>query len=218
MNDLSGLDWDNKQASLLLRSQSAVPVTRPSLQLPLSRGPTPLPTQLSGSVLPASSGPKTLPPAAQDSFASLLGSSSTKKTNSLSLQERQKQLLEEKARQTQSIPTKASNGYFGGDETFWNGLGSGRNTPAQGGYTPPVAISQVRDTREDASYISLTRSCRASERLRTMTMIFLQPLTRLRRWTRPHTFLHHQQEVVARQPRMSSRSALYRSTLHSRQE
>jgi len=156
MNDLSGLSWDNKQSALPLRSQSTVPVTRPSFPLPLSRGPTPLPSQLSGSILPASSGPKPTTPAAQDSFASLLGSSSTKKINSLSLQERQKQLLEEKARQTQSIPIKASNGHFGGDETFWNGLGSGRSTPAQGGYTPPVATSQVCDTRQDIARTRLT--------------------------------------------------------------
>jgi len=191
MNDLSGLKWDNKQSSLPARSQSAVPVTRPLFPLPLSRGPAPLPSQLSGSVLPTPIGPTTVTSAAQDSFASLLGSSSTKKTNSLSLQERQKQLLEEKARQTQSIPIKASNGHFGGDETFWNGLGSGRNTPAQGGYTPPVAISQVCVTCQDASCARLTQSARASERLRTATMIFSQPSTRPRRWTHPHTFPHH---------------------------
>lgn len=74
----------------------------------------------------------------QDSFASLLGPSNTKKT--LTLQERQKQLLEEKARQATGQVPGSSETHYAGDEKFWEGLGGGRNTPAQAGIPPPRPV------------------------------------------------------------------------------
>lgn len=144
MNDLSDLNWDNKPINpLLSRTNPQFPVTRPNVASapPLSRHTTPPTFPSSGRVTPASTSQATAKAPVQDSFASLLSSSNTKKTVPLSLAERQKQLLEEKARQQQ--PKLNGNTYVS-DETFWEGLGSGRNTPAQGGLSsPPIVAPSV---------------------------------------------------------------------------
>jgi len=144
MNDLSDLNWDNKPINpLLSRANPQFPVTRPNVVSapPLSRHTTPPTFPSSGRITPASTIQATAKAPVQDSFASLLSSSNTKKTASLSLAERQKQLQEEKARQQQ--PKQNGNSYVN-DETFWEGLGSGRNTPAQGGLaSPPIVAPSV---------------------------------------------------------------------------
>lgn len=143
MNDLSDLTWDNKPINpLLTRPNPQFPVTRPNLSSvpPLSRNTTPPTFPSSGRVTPASGTQQPTKAPTQDSFASLLSSSNTKKTASLSLQERQKQLQEEKARQQQ--PKQNGNSYVS-DDTFWEGLGSGRSTPAQGGFPAPTTAPSV---------------------------------------------------------------------------
>jgi len=146
MNDLSDLNWDSKPANPIPpRTNPQFPVTRPNVASapPLSRHTTPPIFPSSGRITPASTAQTTTKAPAHDSFASLLSSSNTKKTASLSLQERQKQLQEEKERQQR--PKQSSDTYVS-DETFWEGLGSGRNTPAQGGFSlPSIAAPSVSD-------------------------------------------------------------------------
>jgi hypothetical protein len=143
MNDLSGLDWDNKPSSVPPRVTPQYNITRPVQ--PISRGLTPLPLQQSGPGATPGSGPRPIKPVGEDSFASLLGTSASKKPSSLSLQERQKQLLQEKARQGTSQSGRPGLGtQYASDESFWEGLGSGRNTPAQGGLPAPIALPGVR--------------------------------------------------------------------------
>jgi len=147
MNDLAGLDWNaSSPAPPLTQSQSQAQYSafRPAATPTIPRQPTPLLTQASG---PTSR----LPPRsnvsgkaqANDSFANLLGPSASKtSTSSLSLQERQKQLLAE--RPTQSLGSSSRpnqtqvNSYQ--DAHFWEGLGSGRGTPA------PVSFDSSYDS------------------------------------------------------------------------
>lgn len=142
MNDLADLNWDNKPAnSLSNRTNPPFPVTR-AVQAsapPLSRNTTPPTFPLSGRSTPAPPASQNVKTSAQDSFASLL-SSNAKKPAALSLQERQKQLLEEKARQLHETYNDKS---YVNDASFFEGLGSGRSTPAQGGFPAPTAAASV---------------------------------------------------------------------------
>lgn len=68
---------------------------------------------------------------ANDSFANLVGFNSSSASNkNLSLQEQQKRLLESKLKQQQAQSQNTQTQYAGGDDQFWNNLGSGRGTPA----------------------------------------------------------------------------------------
>ncbi|OJD33406.1 uba ts-n domain protein [Diplodia corticola] len=150
MDDLMSVDWNApaanasaQQPKLQQQSQSTPTPSFPSLNpspLPsLSRGSSPLPSQLSGTVpnvafrgIKPSSKPST---PANDSFSSLLGSKSTKPTDNLSLQERQRQLQEEKDKQRKQLESQ-----FGApDNAFWDSLGSGRSTPNATAGAPPPA-------------------------------------------------------------------------------
>lgn len=140
MNDLSGLNWDNKPStSVPARNLSQIPVTRQN-PVPVSRTISPLSFQGSGRNTPASGAQQNNKPASQDSFASLLGPSSTKKAGTLTLQERQKQLQEERARQATGQAPSGGAAHYAGDEKFWEGLGSRRSTPAQIGFTAPRPV------------------------------------------------------------------------------
>lgn len=99
MNDLSGLSWDTAPSSTNVpnRTNTQSPFLRPSSAIP--RQTTPLSAQQSGRNTPVSIPNSTSKPAGHDSFSSLLSSSASRKTIPLSLQERQRQLLEEKSRQ-----------------------------------------------------------------------------------------------------------------------
>lgn len=143
MDDLMSLDWNapaakpNSQPQPHPQSHSrpaptstpSFPSLNPSPLPSLSRGSTPLSTQLSGAApattfrgLKTPSKPST---PANDSFSSLLGSKSTKTTDKLSLQERQQQLQEEKENKRKQLESQ-----FGApDNAFWDSLGSGRSTP-----------------------------------------------------------------------------------------
>ena len=142
MNDLSGLDWSSSTSN---SSQFQSTAAKPSHSYP-SLQPTPSPsgsgrstplnlnnlqnTGNSNKVLrPGSSKPST---PANDSFASLLKPGASKGQNTLSLQERQRQLQEEKARQEEERRKKFDAQY---GSQGWDGLGrsAAASPPTVGG-------------------------------------------------------------------------------------
>ncbi|KAJ4347748.1 auxilin-like clathrin-binding protein required for normal clathrin function [Ascochyta clinopodiicola] len=148
MDDLNGLDWSQPAKQ---------PSTTPAAFPPFRQSPTP---QLSGRSTPlsglsaqqsgagagaASAKPFKAPskPAtpANDSFAGLISTKSSKPAGSgLSLQERQKQLQEEKLRQEAERRKQYDASFGGADSQFWNQVGSGKSTPepsSLGAIPPP---------------------------------------------------------------------------------
>ena len=145
MNDLSGLQWQtssNKNGSPTGTRQHPTGQTL-SPTPPISRGSTPASGPLKSSLSADSStskGPTKPSSPANDSFASLLASKAAKSQNTLSLQERQKQLQEEKARQQDEQRKKYDAQYGLGRSDVWDSLGSGKNTPQ-----PPAANKTVEE-------------------------------------------------------------------------
>jgi hypothetical protein len=145
MDDLAGLDWSQPAKKTANSTPAAFPPFRQSPTPQLSGRSTPLstlPTQHSGAGA-GSSGPQQfkLPskPAtpANDSFAGLVSSTKSKaQTNNLSLQERQKQIQEEKARQ-EAEKRKQWDTTFGAAESHWDTLGSGKSTPEPAAFGAP---------------------------------------------------------------------------------
>ncbi|KAJ9659538.1 auxilin-like clathrin-binding protein required for normal clathrin function [Coniosporium apollinis] len=141
MDDLSGLDWSTSTSNTA-QSQTtpSYPALRPTPPLPsLSGRSTPLSAQPSGNAASAFRGIK--PPSkpstpAADSFAGLLSSNAAKVSSNLSMQERQRQLLEEKARQEEERRKKFDS-HFGAQDAHWNSLGRGKSTP-QPVISPPA--------------------------------------------------------------------------------
>lgn len=121
MDDLSGLDWSSKpqdqKKPAPLGSASAFAALRPTP--PISGRSTPL----NGIISRPSSKPAT---PANDSFSNLVSFTSAASNKNLSLQEQQKILLDQKAKQES---TKLGVQYNGANEQFWDILGSGRSTP-----------------------------------------------------------------------------------------
>ncbi|KAF1954152.1 hypothetical protein CC80DRAFT_526869 [Byssothecium circinans] len=134
MDDLAGLDWSAPAKQQPSNTPTAFPALRQTPTPQLSGRSTPLSAQQSGAgalstgnrAFKAPSKPAT---PANDSFAGLVSLNSSKAaTSNLSLQERQKQLQEEKARQ-EAQRNKQYDTHFGTDAKFWDTLGSGKNTP-----------------------------------------------------------------------------------------
>src|SRR5215469_16531583 len=116
MDDLSGLEWSHSTPSSNPPAH-ALPALRPTPSPSASGRSTPLSLQQS-----ASTG-RVLKPPANDSFANLLGAASGKTTSNLSLQDRQKQLQEEKERQ-QAEERRKLDAHFGGSTaTIWGNHG-----------------------------------------------------------------------------------------------
>ncbi|KAI9828344.1 MAG: hypothetical protein M1832_002772 [Thelocarpon impressellum] len=147
MDDLAGLEWSSKPGGAPTDSKhpsttstSFYQPLRPTPSPSLSGTSTPLSTQASGSAAKTASGARAsskLATPASDSFSHLVSFSAAKNTDNLSLQERQKQLQEEKARE-QAERNKAFDAQFGGQQSgFWDTLGgndkAGRQTAAPGG-------------------------------------------------------------------------------------
>lgn len=141
MNDLSGLDWDASTSSSRPPSQANYNTDRYTSLRPTpptqSRQPSPL--SATGRTTPGTAASASAKPTGQDSFAGLLGG--PKKANSLSLQERQKQILEEKLRQSGGLSGSTNDPFRTNDATFWEGLGSGRSTPSQAAAVTPAITS-----------------------------------------------------------------------------
>ncbi|KAF2455622.1 hypothetical protein BDY21DRAFT_289035 [Lineolata rhizophorae] len=145
MDDLSGLDWNasnsNSQQPPTAKPTPNYASLRPSPSLPSSGRSTPLSAQPSGAnarpQAPAKSSTQ-----AQDSFSGLLSFPSLKQSNNLSLQQRQQQIAEEKARQAEEQRKKYEQQYGARDHQFWDtlGSGSGKSTP-QPGAQPNTGLS-----------------------------------------------------------------------------
>lgn len=160
MDDLSGLDW-NATAN---NNTKPPTTTNPTYSYPSLR-PTPSPSNSGRSTPQAAfqglnnisrTTPKPLSKPstpANDSFAGLLSGGVNKVQNNLSLQERQKQLLEEKARQEAEKRSKLESHYGSQHGAFWDGLGnrscasSGISTPSTHTILPPPAgLSPMQST------------------------------------------------------------------------
>ncbi|EON63047.1 hypothetical protein W97_02274 [Coniosporium apollinis CBS 100218] len=138
MDDLSGLDWSSSTTNTAQnKATPSYPALRPTPPLPsLSGRSTPLSAQPSGNTASAFRAIK--PPSkpstpAADSFAGLLSSNAAKTGAGLSMQERQRQLLEEKARQEEERRRKFDS-HFGAHDAHWDSLGRGKSIPQ-----PPFA-------------------------------------------------------------------------------
>ena len=134
MDDLNGLDW-SQPAKQAANTPAAFPPFRQSSTPQLSGRSTPLSglaAQPSGGAQPPKPFKAPSKPAtpANDSFASLVSSKTSKPAGSgLSLQERQKQLQEEKQRQEAERRKQYDASFAGADSHFWNNVGSGKSTP-----------------------------------------------------------------------------------------
>ena len=128
MDDLAGLDWS--------RDTSAKKPANPSYIYNPSAFSTLKPTPpASGRATPlnSSSQPPSKPVTpANDSFSNLVPFSNSNSTANLPLQEQQKRLAASKLQQQKKQTQGSKEQYSGGDESFWNDLGSGRSTPAVG--------------------------------------------------------------------------------------
>lgn len=122
MDDLSSLNWASKAQN---NQNPAAPT--PSFNNIRSTPP------VSGRSTPLS---QTRPPSkpstpANDSFSGLVSfSSANPSAKNLSLQDQQRRLAELKAQQEATKRKQQETQYGGGDGSFWENLGSGRNTPA----------------------------------------------------------------------------------------
>ncbi|KAI9888368.1 MAG: hypothetical protein M1814_000529 [Vezdaea aestivalis] len=126
MDDLNSLDWSASPSS---NANKQPPPVTTSNYYPTLRPPPP--PQLSGRPKPlagkAASGPPT-----NDSFSNLVSFGSSKSTNNLSLQERQKLLQQQRQKEEESKRGNLSS-QFGGpqDSQFWDSLGSGKRSSAK---------------------------------------------------------------------------------------
>ncbi|KAF1814061.1 hypothetical protein P152DRAFT_481217 [Eremomyces bilateralis CBS 781.70] len=150
MDDLAGLDWSSSKPS----SNTNPPSQQTALSFP-SLKPTPSPSSSGRSTpfsLPSSNTgnhtpklkvqPRSSTPAT-DSFAGLLSLNSSKPAAAqLSLQEQQRRLQEEKRRKDEE-QSKLFGAQFGGQEKFWDTLGS-RTTGA-----PKVAPQKPQEEEDD---------------------------------------------------------------------
>ncbi|CAI6296654.1 unnamed protein product [Periconia digitata] len=160
MDDLAGLDWSasskqqQQQPQYTSNTPAALPPFRQTPTPQLSGRSTPLSAQQSGAgALSAASrnfkAPSKPATPANDSFASLVSLNTSKPaTSNLSLQERQKQLQEEKALQ-EAQRRKQYEAQYGTDASAWDNLGSGsgKNTPQ-----PAAASSSLPPGRQTLSH------------------------------------------------------------------
>jgi hypothetical protein len=146
MDDLAGLDWSQPAKKPTANTPAAFPAFRQSPTPQLSGRSTPLSTLSAqrsgagasfGSSQPFKAASKPATPA-NDSFAGLVSSNRPKApTSSLSLQERQKQVQEEKARQEAEKRKQWDTTFGGADSTHWDTLGSGKSTPEPAAFGVP---------------------------------------------------------------------------------
>ncbi|CAN9081755.1 unnamed protein product [Alternaria alternata] len=146
MDDLAGLDWSQPAKKTTTNTPAAFPPFRQSPTPQLSGRSTPLSTL---STQPSDTGagsggtqqfkpPSKAATPANDSFASLVSSNKSKApTSNLSLQERQKQIQEEKARQEAEKRRQWDTTFGGADSSHLDTLGSGKSTPEPAAFGAP---------------------------------------------------------------------------------
>ncbi|KAI4259920.1 MAG: hypothetical protein L6R42_004325 [Xanthoria sp. 1 TBL-2021] len=140
MDDLSGLNWTSsgpdKPKAPSFNQVPSYPSLRPTPPISGRSSPFPAPQQTkpppSGIARSSTSTP------ANDSFANLVSFSAANGNSTLSLQEQQKRLQEERARQYQGNNASQSGQQ---DEEFWEKLGSGTSTPNPNTSPPPYAAT-----------------------------------------------------------------------------
>ncbi|RPB03823.1 hypothetical protein L873DRAFT_1668898 [Choiromyces venosus 120613-1] len=124
MDDLAGLSWNSSSSS-----SKPPPPLKPTSPVPLNVRPSPLSSR---TVSPANAGTK--PPPTGDSFSNLVSFGRNKANGSnMTLQERQKQLQEQKAKEEEER-RKKMDALFGGslggaNAGFWDILETGRVSP-----------------------------------------------------------------------------------------
>jgi hypothetical protein len=160
MDDLAGLDW-SAPAKKPSNTPAAFPPYRQSPTPQLSGRSTPLaglPTLQSGARASPAAASAFKPPSkpatpANDSFAGLVSLNSGKAASSnLSLQERQKQIQEEKLKQEAERRKQYDATFGGADSSHWDSLGSGKSTPE------PAAFSAIRPTTNVSTNAGLSRT------------------------------------------------------------
>jgi tetratricopeptide (TPR) repeat protein len=125
MDDIAGLDWNSKPAN----GQKPAPSTSNYAAFSTLK-PTPPASGRASPFNAVSTQPPSKPATpANDSFANLVPFTAATNKN-LSLLEQQKRHTEAKLQQNRAQSQKLNSQYAGGDEEFWNNLGSGRSTPA----------------------------------------------------------------------------------------
>ena len=156
MDDLSALDWSTGPENA--RNAKSYGIPSPAFAALRS---TPLPGRASPGPQNPSNPPSKARTPTKDSFSNLVsfGSASTNKT--LTLQEQQKRLLEQKERQQAAEQKQFQPRYIEDEEQFWNNLGSGRSTPASASQ-PPVSGAQFQNlTGEPDRYGTTNGSSKA---------------------------------------------------------
>jgi hypothetical protein len=160
MDDLAGLDWP-APAKKPSNTPAAFPPYRQSPTPQLSGRSTPLAglsTQQAGARASPAAASAFKPPSkpatpANDSFAGLVSLNSGKAASSnLSLQERQKQIQEEKLKQEAERRKQYDATFGGADSSHWDSLGSGKSTPE------PAAFSAIRPTTNVSTNAGLSRT------------------------------------------------------------
>lgn len=144
MDDLVDLDWQSSKPTPSQKSSNAnyYPSLRPTP--PISGSSTPAiqgPFNPQKPVNGAASRSNTTTPG-NDSFANLVSFRGNQPTSTLSLQERQKQ-LEEQKRQQHNLTQPSGLAVGSEDGAFWEQLGSGRSTPNT--VTSPPAYAATSD-------------------------------------------------------------------------
>lgn len=161
MDDLSGLDWSQPAKKPSTSTPAAFPPFRQSPTPQLSGRSTPLaslPVQQSGSRVSPAGASAFKPPSkpatpANDSFASLVSLNTSKPaTSNLSLQERQKQLQEEKLKQEEERRKQYDATFGGADSKHWDTLGSGKSTPE------PTAFGAIRPSTNTSGSQGLSKT------------------------------------------------------------
>lgn len=156
MDDIAGLKWSSTPANgqkPAVLNYSAFSTLKPTP--PSSRRPSPL---ISTSPEP----PSRSNTPSNDSFANLVsfGGNSTK---NLSLLEQQKRQTEARLQQQRAQQQSIKDQYAGGDEQFWNSLGSGRGTPATDSARPATTSgnSAVNDDDHDDLFAAFSQPPKA---------------------------------------------------------
>ncbi|KAF2023351.1 hypothetical protein EK21DRAFT_81133 [Setomelanomma holmii] len=160
MDDLAGLDW-SQSAKKPTNTPAAFPAYRQSPTPQLSGRSTPLSglsSQLSGARASPATASAFKPPSkpatpANDSFAGLVSINSGKAAGSnLSLQERQKQIQEEKLKKEAEQKKQYDATFGGADSKHWDSLGSGKSTPE------PTSFGAIRPAANVSGSQGLSRA------------------------------------------------------------
>ncbi|KIW90591.1 uncharacterized protein Z519_08374 [Cladophialophora bantiana CBS 173.52] len=149
MEDIAGLNWSSTPASR--QTLKPAPATSNYSAFSTSK-PTPPVSGRASPLNPISSQPPSKPSTpANDSFANLVSFGPASHKN-LSLLEQQKIQVEAKLQQQKDQTQRLNDQYAGGDDQFWNNLGSGRGTPAidnARNQTPNKNNKELDDTDDD---------------------------------------------------------------------